>query len=148
MNEVKLLRFKKKISKIAFTQLLRMGPTKVYMGIHLKVFFFQKSNRQEIRWASITNIEQETYTNNTQKQKKQKPPTQQKQQQDTQHITNITNNAPGNHQHARRNKHDGKGSPKPCLQGTTSTWRLQISLMPTRELAQGFSIKTTRHTTA
>jgi hypothetical protein len=58
-------------SKIAFTQLMRMGATKEYMGIHLQVLFSQKRqparNSVDIYLLLITNIEQETYTNNTQK---------------------------------------------------------------------------------
>jgi hypothetical protein len=44
-------------SKIAFTQLMRMGATKEYMGIHLQVLFSQKkaTGKKFSGHLSITN---------------------------------------------------------------------------------------------
>lgn len=66
---------------------MRMGATKEYMGIHLQVLFSQKRqparNSVDIYLLLITNIEQETYTNNTEIKETKTTHTTQKQQQDT-----------------------------------------------------------------
>lgn len=56
-------------SKIAFTPLMRMSVNKVYMGVHLQVFFLEtKTKVRNLMSMYYINIEQVAtyYTNNTQ----------------------------------------------------------------------------------